>query len=1389
MIVKILLILNLKYNLNIIMIESKKYIFLYFRVLMLLICNILLSASLHAQIGNYYSSENGLSSNLINCIYQDVKGFIWIASEYGLTRFDALKFTTYQHISGDENSLNNNYVRTIFENTNGQLYIGTILGLMQYCRETDNFKEIGMIQEDDTVSAHIMGIMEVENGDLWITTSGHGLFILPKGEQFAIYETYISTRLSSIYLNRIFKDSYGLIWIGTDASGLNSYNRKNREIIKFCAPDEISGNGISAIAEDKSGNLFVSTLTKGLNKYDRENKRFVSVASKTNNEFIYSMLVTNDNRLLIGTDGQGLKFYNRHANIIEDFGADIAPFDFGKSKVHEIYQDRNNSIWLGLFQKGVVHIPTEQTIYDYYGYRSMNHNLIGSNCVMSITKDKYNTLWVATDNDGLYGLNEQTNSAVHFYQTSSTKSVSDIALCVFEDSESNLWIAAYMKGLARVNRKTGECEYIPQLSNEKVCYITENNKKQLLIATLGSGLFMMDITSGEIIHYESSKHEENNWTLDELCNDWINYLLCDSEGLIWIGHYNGLSCFNPDKKTFINYHNTNNLLPECIVNVMCEDSYGNIWIGTTSKLYKFNKATCVVENIPLKSSKSSDMICGICEDSNGKIWLSTYHGIYRYDINTHEFLHYYAGNGLPDNEFTRGAIFKDKSGKLYLGGTNGVTSFYPTNITEPQAALPLYLTAFYVSNKSINKGDISGNNEIIKTSILDADTFHLSYVDNTFTLEFSNFDFVNAKHTIYEYMLRGKQTEWISMQPGINHVTYNNLQSGQYKFMIRVANLPESQKTIFINIDYPWYQTGWAMILFVVFGISLVLAIIGFIYSRVHYRHELLVKEHNQEINEAKLQFFINISHEIRTPMTLIINPLEKLLKNNADEKTHQTYMVIYRNAQRILRLINQLMDVRKLDKGLICLGCRETDIVGFINDLMHTFEYLAQQKNIRFTFDTIFDDLKVWVDLNYFDKVMLNILSNAFKFTDENGEITVKLTTGSNDKRLQTKEYFEIRVIDDGIGINLNNIERIFERFYQVNQTSMDVKFGTGIGLHLARELVKLHHGIIYAEKRDDNKTGTQLIVRMPLGKAHLLPEEMETPEKAAIRTSMYFNAHNVELSDDKNDKTKSALVSVSKTKYKVLVVEDEDELRRYIAKELSAIYRVTGCSNGKEALELILKERFDAVVSDVMMPVMDGITLTYKIKQNININHIPVILLTAKIQEKDFIEGLETGADAYITKPFHTSVLEQTVNNLIANREILRRKFSGGQEYDEKIKRIEMKSADEILMNKVLKTISDNLSNQELNVGFLADSVGMSRVHMHRKLKELTNQSARDFIRNIRMKQAALLLSENKFGVAEVAYATGYSNVSHFSTSFRGFYGMSPTEYIENLKPSNIN
>lgn len=534
-------------------------------------------------------------------------------------------------------------------------------------------------------------------------------------------------------------------------------------------------------------------------------------------------------------------------------------------------------------------------------------------------------------------------------------------------------------------------------------------------------------------------------------------------------------------------------------------------------------------------------------------------------------------------------------------------------------------------------------------------------------------------------------------------------------------------------------------------------------------------REHDEQLNEAKLQFFINISHEIRTPMTLIINPLEKLLAGENKGELHKTYQMIYRNAQRILRLINQLMDIRKLDKGQMFMKFQETDMIGFITDVMQPFEYMAHKKNIDFAFIHDMPQLKAWVDLNNFDKVLMNVLSNAFKYTPEGGKIQVSLSIGRDVScKGALQNFFEIVVTDSGIGIDKDKMERIFERFYQIDNDVTKSNFGTGIGLHLSRLLVLLHHGNIHAENRED-ASGSRFIIRMPLGSGHLRADEMVEAASFAVYPQVPNSKE--EYMDDVDEKQ----AGKPKTRQRVLVVEDEEEIRTYLKQELSDEYKVTTCCNGKEAYDCILKEMPDLVISDIMMPEMDGLALCHKLKQNTNINHIPIVLLTAKSRAEDTLEGMDTGADAYIVKPFNTDLLKSTIANLIANRRLLRNKFSGAQQQEEKIDKISMKSSDEILMERIMKVVNKHLDDPELNVEMLASEVGLSRVHVHRKLKELTNLSTRDFIKNIRLQQAAFLLDQNKkMTISEVAYAAGYTNLSHFSNSFKEKYGMSPKEYM---------
>ena len=1349
-----------------------------------------------AQTGKFYSTDKELSNSLINAVYQDRKGFIWIATENGLNKFDGTRFSIYRHNATDSTSLKNNYVRTLFEDSRGNFWIGCINGLQRYDRATDNFHELFISRKDGRKNPHITSIIERRNGDLWIATSGQGAISLKKNSNPASFhiETELTDRIGSNYLNVIFEDSRQNLWIATEEKGLYRYSPESKELKSYKAPYHIAGDDVSAICEDAHGQIFVGTLTKGLFRLSsRQEGNFEPVLYQNRmNLNIRTLIIDTRGKLIIGTDGEGVKEYQPQQDIIVDSEINAGPFDFSKSKVHSLIEDKDHNLWLGIFQKGLILVPGISNKFDYYGYKSIHNNTIGSSCVMAIHTDEQAIIWIGTDNDGLYAINDQGKQLRHYtHQAGNPQSVPGTILCLYEDSNQELWLGSYFDGLARMNKQTGTCQDATSLlqgnlnaGKPKVSCIIEDKNKNLWVGTYGSGLYKINLPTQHVTYYESTRNENDDWSINRLPNDWISYLLEDKEGMIWIGTYKGLAVLNPQTDNFINYKKQNNLLPGYVVYSLLESSNGEIWAGTSEGLVCLNKDRLTPVLFTTADGLPSDIICGLAEDEKKNIWISTHQGISKLNPPEKKFINYYAGDGLQGNEFTRTAVFKDKRGKIFFGGTNGVTAFYPQDITEIKKEMNVLITGFHVANRPVKKGDKSGNNVITDTAAMDTEQFTLAYNENTFSIDFSVLEFSNPDRISYQYKIKELGDEWISTQPGTNRVTYSSLKPGKYTFSVQARdhNNFSNIRTVTIAITPPWYQTWWAKVIWGCLGALLIYALTMYILSRIRHRQEVMRQKHMEQINEAKLQFFINISHEIRTPMTLIISPLEKLLAEHSEKQP--VYLMIYRNAQRILRLINQLMDIRKLDKGQMHLKFRETDIVGFINDLMQTFNYQAQKKNITFTFEKELegaDSLKVWIDLNNFDKVLMNVLSNAFKYTHEGGNIEVLLKTGHNDAyRGALKDYFEIDITDNGIGIDKNKIEQIFERFYQIDNDMTQSNFGTGIGLHLSRSLVELHHGIIKAENREDGQ-GTRFVIRLPLGSNHLKAEELENPEETGSEPTISQLPKDSIYETEEENKTNEYRKPKAKTRYRVLIVEDDEEIRRYIRSELDSDFRIYECTNGREGLETILKEKPDLVISDVMMPEMDGITLCRKIKQNININHIPIILLTAKSKAEDQIEGLEIGADAYIVKPFNTELLRTTISNLIANRERLRGKLVGEQQVEEKITKIEMKSNDEILMSKVMKTINDHLADPTLNVEMLAANVGMSRVHMHRKLKELTNQSARDFIRSIRLKQAANLLREKNLSVSEVAYATGFSNLSHFSNTFRDFYGISPSEYKE--------
>jgi ligand-binding sensor domain-containing protein len=832
-----------------------------------------------AQTGKFYSTDKELSNSLINAVYQDRKGFIWIATENGLNKFDGTRFSIYRHNATDSTSLKNNYVRTLFEDSRGNFWIGCINGLQRYDRATDNFHELFISRKDGRKNPHITSIIERRNGDLWIATSGQGAISLKKNSNPASFhiETELTDRIGSNYLNVIFEDSRQNLWIATEEKGLYRYSPESKELKSYKAPYHIAGDDVSAICEDAHGQIFVGTLTKGLFRLSsRQEGNFEPVLYQNRmNLNIRTLIIDTRGKLIIGTDGEGVKEYQPQQDIIVDSEINAGPFDFSKSKVHSLIEDKDHNLWLGIFQKGLILVPGISNKFDYYGYKSIHNNTIGSSCVMAIHTDEQATIWIGTDNDGLYAINDQGKQLRHYtHQAGNPQSVPGTILCLYEDSNQELWLGSYFDGLARMNKQTGTCQDATSLlqgnlnaGKPKVSCIIEDKNKNLWVGTYGSGLYKINLPTQHVTYYESTRNENDDWSINRLPNDWISYLLEDKEGMIWIGTYKGLAVLNPQTDNFINYKKQNNLLPGYVVYSLLESSNGEIWAGTSEGLVCLNKDRLTPVLFTTADGLPSDIICGLAEDEKKNIWISTHQGISKLNPPEKKFINYYAGDGLQGNEFTRTAVFKDKRGKIFFGGTNGVTAFYPQDITEIKKEMNVLITGFHVANRPVKKGDKSGNNVITDTAVMDTEQFTLAYNENTFSIDFSVLEFSNPDRISYQYKIKELGDEWISTQPGTNRVTYSSLKPGKYTFSVQARdhNNFSNIRTVTIAITPPWYQTWWAKVIWGCLGALLIYALTMYILSRIRHRQEVMRQKHMEQINEAKLQFFINISHEIRT--------------------------------------------------------------------------------------------------------------------------------------------------------------------------------------------------------------------------------------------------------------------------------------------------------------------------------------------------------------------------------------------------------------------------------------------------------------------------------------------------------------------------------------------
>ena len=1242
---------------------------------------------------------------------------------------------------------------------NGLLYVGLNNALQVY--DNDRMKTVDVKDsQGHKLEFYVNCILQRRNGDILIGTSGWGILKITDNKT-ARQITRRGSELS--FPRRMMEDKDGQLWIVTEDNGI--FAIKGGHIMKHLNHSPMR-NSFADICQNARGDIYAANINGGLYRLRRGSKDFELIQTSAGIPVVSLHAQTNGN-ILMGSNGQGLFEYNQATNSVTPIKLYNNGTDLSNTKIYSIITDRGGNLWVGLFQKGVLMMPAHKAGFEYIGYKSGNGSTIGDACVMCVHKGSNGTLWVATDNNGLYVLDSKGQLKHHFTHNGSSKSVPSTILGMTEDVRGRIWIGSFMEGCGWIDSNSGEYHRLKctQGKARSVFDLTASADGHLWIGTMGDGLKCLNIATDEIKEYRNNPNQANS-----LYNDYIAQLTLSPDGhRLYVGTSVGLSCLDISSGSWLKTFGTNKIISGIPVFAIREDHH-RVWVCTPQGLYRININNRKQKIYTTAQGLADDNTSSVEIDPLGRVWVSTCHGMSCLDPRTGRTSNYYVGDGLQGNEFSEG-VSCNSGGKMIFGGMGGVTKFNPLKLSQREQRLKIFVTGFMVGGNEVIAGSASGRYTITDSTVTNTDRFELDHQDNTFSVMLSTFSYDNPEHIIFLYSVNGDK--WIRLQQGKNEITFSHMPPGTYSFRVKAMDNKDMSDIheFTIHIHPAWYFSIWAEIVYL---LMLAAAIAWYLNMRRRKEQDhLRLQEHihAEEMTEAKLRFFINISHEIRTPMTLIVAPLLSLLKDDKDPQRQSVYKTIRRNAERILNLINQMMDLRKIDKGQMAMRMSETDIIGFTKDIYNLFGQQAKTKNISLIFKHDDESLNVWIDRGNFDKVLMNILSNAFKFTPSGGEIIISIK--------HDVQHVTIAVNDNGEKIPEDKLEKIFQRFYQNASITNDRQTGTGIGLDLTRSLVELHHGTITAAN-NANGHGCTFTVTIPMGNGHLKPEEMivACDEK---NNDNPLNESNIDDNAEEEVNITQKPDTGNKRRQTIVVVEDDMEIRTYLSNELGDEFRIIECADGKEALPVILREIPALVISDIMMPEMDGNTLCSKIKANVNTNHIPVILLTAKSRDEDRLEGLETGADAYIIKPFNMDILRRTVINLLNARNLMRNKFIGNENQDDKVDDIKMKSPDEKLLERVMTTINSNLGNPELSVDMIAEEVGISRVHLHRKMKELTNQTPHDLIRNIRLKQAANLLANQRHNITEVMYACGFSNAASFSTMFRNMYGMSPREYIK--------
>lgn len=1349
---------------------------------------------------SFVNIKEGLTQRAVSSIIQDQQGFIWMGTNgAGLHKFNGQDFISYAHEIDNPKSLNSSLIHSLFVDSGNRIWIGTEEGLNLYNRELNQFKTIDFYpKKEKTQRIKISTIIENKDATLLIGTHQHGLFKLDpitlKTDQILFEEPYV-------LINSLVKANNGDILLGTN-EGLFEFKDANNSIRLYPIA---TMNGVKKIKKnietiliDNEGALWIGTQNEGLVKVSISNDDNYTIDDfKITDKRILSMLNSPSGNVLCGTENDGLFVMRPDGKIIKNYRYD--KFDTNSIKSNSIWSlftDEQERIWMGYYNNGV---GVYDELYDKFeDIESLpsNPNSLQSSSVTAIQKDSKGFLWIGMDGGGVDVYDPKEQKFTHLSDPNNTiaSGLNNIDIqSVFIDSKENVWVGSWGAGIYYLEK--GSKSFLNfnisntngTITSNRIMSFAEDSDGTIWIGSFVRGLHSYDPKTKKFKHYNTGSFEDLIINYSD-----VRRVFVDSFNDIWICGNLGIYKISKDDQGSFKIISLTDKMYESLGNstsihlflTMFEDSQKNLWFGTNEDgLCKYIREKDSFVWYNKTNGLDKETISAIIETDEKKLWISGNKGLSELDMKTDSIINFTTSDGLLSNDFNISSVYKDKDGTLYFGNYKGVNYFKPgailTNLNKPT----VHFSDFKLFNNSVLP---KVEDSPLERVISETRSIILNHQQSVFTLDFVAINYTCSEKNQYAYYLEGFDNTW-NYVGSTRSATYTNLPYGDYIFKVKAANNDgiwnENPTTLDIKILPPWWYTRSAILSYLFLCFLLGFVVYKFINQRIKEK-QLIKSERDKRIqeealNEKKIQFFTNISHEFRTPLTLILNPLEDIISNkeiNLSKSVKEKHKIIHKNTTRLTRLIDELMDFRRLQFDKISVKASQINAVGFVKEIVSYFEEEASQRNIILSVESDSEDLIIWADSSMLEKIIFNILSNAFKATPDNGAVTVEVYRCNNQVLFplisEEKQFpaIEIRVGDTGSGIKKEEINSVFERFYQIKEMHKQYYGGTGIGLEVVRSFIDLHKGKIEVESKEG--IGTKFKVFIPLNNTHFDTSQLILTQDEHLIQKEKLKPNEIgKISTD--FETESEFKTNRNT---LLIVEDNQELRNYLKEELKNDYVVIEAVNGKEGLEMANKIIPDIIISDIIMPEINGYEFCSYIKQDIKTSHIPLLMLTAKAMNDDWVKGIDSGADVYLLKPFDMKVLRSQLKQLVSSRQILFNKYFND------ISKVNLSqhttSLDKEFILNVLQYINKNISDPDLNVENIAEELFLSRSQLYRKIKALTGETANEFLRKIRLERAKQIIENSDESISEISYKVGFSSPSYFSKCFKSHFGVLPTE-----------